>query len=165
MAPVHPLLDFQLLALLALANAAPLIGKRILGNRLAYPLDGGSTFRDGRPLFGASKTIRGILLAILATAAAAPLIGLPAATGVLVGASAMAGDLLSSFVKRRLALPSSSKATGLDQVPESLLPLLACAGLLPLSIADIALIVAVFFIGEIVFSRLFYRLGLRDRPY
>jgi len=164
---MHLLLDVQFLALLALANTAPLLAKRILGGRLAYPLDGGATFLDGRPLFGASKTIRGIVLAILTTTAAALPIGLPAAAGALVGASAMAGDLISSFVKRRLALPSSSKATGLDQVPESLLPLLACRGLLPLplNILDMGLIVAVFFLGEIIFSRLFYRLGLRDRPY
>jgi CDP-2,3-bis-(O-geranylgeranyl)-sn-glycerol synthase len=164
---MHLLLDLQFLALLAMANTAPLLAKRILGDRLACPLDGGATFRDGRPFFGASKTIRGIVLAILSTTAAALPIGLPTAAGALVGASAMAGDLISSFVKRRLALPSSSKATGLDQVPESLLPLLACRGLLPLplNILDIVLIVAVFFIGEIVFSRLFYRLGLRDRPY
>ena len=77
----------------------------------------------------------------------------------------MAGDLLSSFVKRRLALPPSSKATGLDQVPESLLPALACHGALVLTLADIALVVAVFFVGEIIFSRLFFHLGLRDRPY
>jgi len=36
---------------------------------------------------------------------------------------------------------------------------------LPLNILDMGLIVAVFFLGEIIFSRLFYRLGLRDRPY
>src|SRR5262249_58539326 len=67
-----------------------------------------------------------LVLAVLLTSAVAPLVGLPAAIGAIVGGSAMAGDLLSSFVKRRLALVPSSKATGLDQVPESLLPLLAC---------------------------------------
>ena len=32
---------------------------------------------------------------------------------------AMVGDLLSSFVKRRLKFQPSSRATGLDQIPES----------------------------------------------
>src|SRR5262245_15311496 len=162
---MHPLVDLQLLLLLALANTAPLIGKRLLGNRLAYPLDGGVTFIDGRPLFGASKTIRGILLALVATSVGAPLVGLPVKIGVLVAAAAMAGDLLSSFVKRRLKMPPSSKATGLDQIPESLLPLLACSGALSLGVADIAVVVAVFFAGEVGFSRLLYRPGLRARPY
>jgi CDP-2,3-bis-(O-geranylgeranyl)-sn-glycerol synthase len=162
---MQPLVDLQLLALLALANTTPLIAKRILRDRLAWPLDGGLAFIDGRPLFGASKTMRGIVLAVLATSAAAPLVGLPVTIGALVAAAAMAGDLFSSFVKRRLNLPPSSKATGLDQIPESLLPLLACRSALSLTVADIAVVVAVFFIGEVVLSRLFHRLGLRDRPY
>ena len=36
-----------------------------------------------------------------------------------------AGDLFSSFVKRRLDLASSSMAIGLDHIPESFFPLLA----------------------------------------
>jgi hypothetical protein len=36
------------------------------------------------------------------------------------------GAPLSSFIKRRLALVPSSQAIGLDQIPESLFPLLAC---------------------------------------
>ena len=162
---MHPLLDLQLLILLAVANTAPLLGKRVLGDRLARPLDGGLTFFDGRPLFGASKTLRGVVLAVLATAAAGALVGLDWRIGALAGGGAMVGDLLSSFLKRRFGLKPSSQATGLDQVPESLLPLLACRAALPLTVADIALLVALFFIGEILFSRLFYRLGLRDRPY
>ena len=77
----------------------------------------------------------------------------------------MAGDLLSSFVKRRLNLPPSSKATGLDQLPESLLPLLACRQLVDLSAADIVAAAAIFFVGEIVFARLFYAFKLREKPY
>ena len=162
---MHPLLDLQLLILLAVANTAPLLGKRALGDRLAWPLDGGLTFFDGRPLFGASKTLRGLVLALLATAAAGALVGLDWRIGSIVGAAAMAGDLLSSFLKRRFGQKPSSQATGLDQIPESLLPLLACRAALPLALADIALLVAIFFVGEVLFSRLFYRLGLRDRPY
>jgi CDP-2,3-bis-(O-geranylgeranyl)-sn-glycerol synthase len=77
----------------------------------------------------------------------------------------MAGDLVSSFVKRRVGLPSSSQASGLDQVPEALFPLLGCRDLLSLSIADIGAGVALFFIGDVVASRLLYAVRLRDRPY
>jgi hypothetical protein len=77
----------------------------------------------------------------------------------------MAGDLLSSFVKRRLNLPPSSKATGLDQLSESLLPLLACRQLVDLSAADIVVAAVIFFVGEIAFARLFYALNLREEPY
>ena len=50
----------QLLILLTLANGSPVIAKRLFGNYGSFPLDGNIKFADGRPLFGASKTIRGI---------------------------------------------------------------------------------------------------------
>jgi hypothetical protein len=162
---VQPLLIVKLLALLALANGTPVVANKIFGRRFAHPVDGNADFFDGRPLFGSSKTIRGILIAVLVTAAGAPLIGLKWQIGGLVGSLAMVGDLVSSFVKRRLDLPPSSRATGLDQVPEALFPLLGCRGLLPLTIADIGAAVALFFIGEVVVSRLLYAVRLRDRPY
>ncbi len=77
----------------------------------------------------------------------------------------MGGDLVSSFVKRCIDLPPSSRASGLDQVPESLFPLLACRDLLSLTIANMAVGVVTFSIGDIVVSRLLYLLRLRDRPY
>jgi len=128
-------------------------------------LDAGMNFFDGRPVFGPTKTVRGVLVSVAATTAAAPLLGIAWWLGALIGASAMAGDLLSSFVKRRLNRPPSSRALGLDHIPESLLPLLACQALLKLTAADIAIVVAAFFAGAIVLSRLLYRLGLRDEPY
>src|SRR5512139_4194097 len=119
---VWPIL--QSLAILATANTAPLVAKKILGTRFSRPLDGGVTFFDKRTVFGPSKTIRGLVVSILATTAAAPVIGVAPEIGALMAAAAMAGDLLSSFVKRRLGRPPSSQALGIDQVPESLLPLL-----------------------------------------
>jgi len=163
--PVHPWPILQLLVLLMLANGTPVIAKKILGERFAYPLDCGVVFIDGRPLFGHSKTIRGIVLAVLVTTAGAPLIDLDWTIGFVVGGLAMVGDLASSFLKRRIALPPSSRASGLDQVPEALLPLLACRDLLSLTMADIGVTAALFVIGEVLLSRVFYALRLRDRPY
>ena len=163
--PVHPWPILQLLVLLMLANGTPVVAKKILGERFAYPLDCGVVFIDGRPLFGHSKTIRGIVLAVLVTTAGAPLIDLDWTIGFVVGGLAMVGDLASSFLKRRIALPPSSRASGLDQVPEALLPLLACRDLLSLTMADIGVTAALFVIGEVLLSRVFYALRLRDRPY
>jgi len=154
-----------MLTLLVLANGTPVVAKKILGEHLAYPLDGGVEFVDGRPLLGRSKTIRGVVLAVLVTTAGAPPVGLEWTVGFLVGSLAMAGDLVSSFLKRRMALPPSSRASGLDQVPDALFPLLACRNPLSLTMADIAAGVGLFFIGEVLLSRVFYTLHLRDRPY
>ena len=162
---MQPILILQMTILLALANGAPLVAAKLLGRSYACPLDGGLTFRDGARLLGASKTMRGVAAAIVVSTLGAIAVGLPARLGALLGASAMAGDALSSFVKRRIGLPPSSRATGLDQIPESLLPLLVCRLQLPLTALDIAIVVAIFLFGEIALSRLLYRAHLRDRPY
>ena len=162
---MQPWLILQLLALLLLANGTPVIATKIFGARYSYPLDGNVNLADGRRLFGPAKTIRGVGLAILATMAGAPLIGLGWEIGAVVGGGAMAGDLLSSFCKRRLDLPPSSRASGLDQIPESLFPLLACGNLLPLTAAHMALCVLLFVVGEVLLSRVLYAWRLRDRPY
>jgi len=77
----------------------------------------------------------------------------------------MAGDLFASFLKRRMQLPAGSRATGLDQVPESLLPLLACRSALSLTALDITVVVVAFFLGEVFLSILFYKLHFREHPY
>ena len=159
------MLLLKLLCLISVANGAPVLAHRLLGPRWAWALDGGLRFVDEYPLLGCSKTIRGVVLAVFATIATAWLLGLSLELGVVVGSLAMAGDLLSSFVKRRMGLASSRQAIGLDQIPESLLPLLGCRYLLPLDYDEIALGTAIFFVGELALSRLFYRLKLRERPY
>ncbi len=155
----------QSVLLLTFANGAPVVAKKVLGARLAFPLDAGARFFDGRPLLGPSKTIRGVVASVVATAVVAPLLGVSLAAGGLVAALAMTGDLFSSFVKRRLKFPSSSQAIGLDQVPESLLPLLVCRETLSLTFLDVAIGVAIFVAGELILSRLLYDLHVRDEPY
>lgn len=155
----------QSVLLLTIANGAPVIAKKLLHARLAFPLDAGMRFFDGQPLLGPSKTIRGVAISVVVTAIVARLLGPGFAAGGAVAALAMAGDLFSSFVKRRLKFASSSQAIGLDQVPESLLPLLACKEALSLTSADVAICVGIFFVGELVLSRLLFDLHLRDEPY
>jgi CDP-2,3-bis-(O-geranylgeranyl)-sn-glycerol synthase len=162
---MHPLLIAALLALLMLANGTPVIARKVLGNRLAYPLDAGLRLADGRMVFGRSKTWRGILLAVIVTTLSAPLLGMSHAIGALVAATSMIGDLLSSFVKRRLGLEPSAMSIGLDQIPESLLPALACRAVLPFSLVDILLVVIIFLVGELALSRLLYAMKIRERPY
>ena len=162
---MRPVVILQLLSLLTLANGTPVIAKRILGRRLSAPLDGGLKFVDGEPIFGQSKTIRGIVLALLVTTAGAPLMGLDWMIGLLVAATAMVGDLLSSFIKRRCRLRPSDQFIGIDQLPESLFPLLACRGAFVLTVEEIAVTAVIFFVGEMLISRVLYWLRFRDRPY
>jgi hypothetical protein len=165
MTEIQEVLIFQLLMLITVANGTPVAAKLILGDRAAAPLDGGLMLSDGHPLFGPSKTVRGVMLAVIATALSSVVLGLGWKVGILVGSVAMAGDLVSSFTKRRLGRASSSQAIGLDQLPESVLPLLACRLLLALSWLDIIVTAALFCAGKIVLSRLLFKVRLRDRPY
>jgi len=147
---MQTVLLFQLLLLVVIANAIPVLAKKLFGLATAWPLDGGMTLSDGQPLLGASKTIRGVVLSILLTPVIALLLGLSWQVGLVVALSAMAGDLVSSFLKRRMGLRPSSQAIGLDQIPESLLPLLAARWLLPVTIIDVLMGTALFLVGNLV---------------
>jgi hypothetical protein len=142
---------------LAVANGTPILVEKLLGRFLAFPIDGGLELTDGKPLFGSSKTLRGLALSILATTAVAPLIGLDWKIGGLVAATAMLGDLLSSFMKRRMGLAPSCQAIGLDQIPESLPPLLACWFFLPLTIVDVVVATLIFFVSELSLSQVLFK--------
>ncbi len=159
------LLGVRLLLILSIANLAPIVAFRLSGRLPGVRLDGGLEFFDHRPLLGPSKTVRGVVAAVGAATIAAPLLGFSPSLGAVVGSFSMLGDALSSFCKRRLGIPSSEKATGLDQIPEALLPLLVVADALLLSTLQIALVTLAFFALENPISRLLFWLGIRDQPY
>ena len=154
------------LLLLITANAAPVLAADIFKSRAAWALDGGLCFVDGRPWFGAAKTWRGVISALLASGLLAEILGLGWQLGTSFGALAMAGDLLSSFLKRRVGIAVSGRAWLLDQLPESALPVLLLQQPLGLTSLWQALgVIALFLILDITLSPLLYRLRLRKRPY
>ncbi len=153
----------ELLVLLAAANGAPILARNALGARLAWPLDCGVRFLDRRPLLGPSKTWRGVAAAGLGTASIGALLGLPPGVGVGFGLCAMAGDVISSFIKRRLGIASSDSLLVLDQIPEAALPLLAFRSRWSLGGWDILAISVLFFVMEIVASELLFHLKIRKR--
>ncbi|NIP73503.1 MAG: CDP-archaeol synthase [Gammaproteobacteria bacterium] len=155
----------QALLLVVVANGAPVAAWRLLDRRWALPVDAGMRLADGRPLFGPTKTVRGAASAVAAATGAALLLELPWQAGALAGAGAMTGDLLSSFVKRRLGMAPSRMALGLDQIPESLIPLLLVKHRLALDAADIAAAVLGFVVVELALSRVLFWLELRKRPH
>jgi hypothetical protein len=155
----------ELLLLITVANGSPVLATRLLGDRWAWPVDGGTRLWDGRPLFGPSKTLRGLASGVFLTAAVAVAFGYPWQIGLLFGAAAMAGDLFSSCLKRRLGIESSGQAMGLDQVPEALFPLLVCYRYFELDPFGVILIVVLFTLGTLIASPVMYWLGIRKRPY
>ena len=155
---VHPhwFLILATLALILIANGLPALLGLLLGPGRA--LDGGRVLRDGRPLFGPTKTVRGILAALVVAPIAATALGLAWHIGLLVAVGAMLGDLLASFTKRRLGLTSSTTVPLLDTVPESLIPVLLVMEHLGLDWLDLALLILAFAALDLVLTPLGHRL-------
>lgn len=159
------LITLELFVMLVLANGAPVVAAALLKKRWSAPVDGGRLWRDGRPVLGDSKTWRGVVSGALACALFALMTGLGFVFGFLFGLLGLAGDMLSSFIKRRLGLASSARALGLDQIPEALLPMLLAMWWLPVSLWVVLLVVVLFTLSNIYGSPLLYRLGIRRQPH
>lgn len=155
----------QLLFLIIIANGAPILVRVALNDGFILAIDFDNKLPDNHRIFGASKTWRGIFAAIFATSVAAWLLGYSLITGSLVAIYAMLGDLLSSFIKRRLAMAPSSAAPFLDQVPESFFPAFMMMQVFNLEIFSVVLLVLIFIIMELAISHVLYFWGIRKRPY
>lgn len=141
------------LSLLVVTNSAPVVAAWLAGRRGAWPIDGGLLLRDGQRLLGPHKTWRGLAAAVLAGGGTAAVLGLPAWRGALAGAAAIAGDALSSFVKRRRRLGAGTWSPLLDQVPEAVLPLLLLRTPLGLDLQRFAGTIVAFVVLDLVASR------------
>ena len=158
------MITLKLVALLVIANGAPMVLSVVLGNR-GRPVDGGWVLADGQPVLGASKTWRGLAIAVVTTALVAWLLGLGLVFGACFGLVAMAGDLLSSFIKRRLGLVASDRARWLDQVPEALLPSLLAQWWLGVGWGVVIAVTLIFAAINIWGSPFLHRWGIRHQPH
>ena len=159
-------LSGQALIFVLIANSAPILVRQFpYLDKWSFPLDCRLTFLDGRRLLGQSKTWRGFIAAVLATSLCAFALQIDWCVGFIVGMLAMLGDSFSSFIKRRLAMPPSSMAIGLDQIPESLLPLVYLHFHWQLGWLTVLFLVLLFIVLELVFSIILFRLHIRKRPY
>ena len=139
------ILDPVALLLLMAANATPVLVARLLGHRFAAPIH--------LRIFGAHKTWRGVI----AGAGTCGVLGafLPCGPwwGLSFGLLALAGDLVSSFVKRRMHLQAGREVPLLDQLPESLLPMMVLANAFGLSATSIAGTAALFTLLDLASAR------------
>jgi len=153
------------LVLLLVAHGAPIMARWLLGDRLDAPLDGARNFIDGRPLLGPGKGWRGVAVSTAATAASGWLLGVAWWLAVDFALLAMAGDALTSFIKRRLAIPPHGRAILLDQLLESLLPLWVLRSAFGMQPAELVATVTLFTLLDVLLSPLLHRWHLRRRPY
>jgi CDP-2,3-bis-(O-geranylgeranyl)-sn-glycerol synthase len=156
------------------------------------PIDSGLVLRDGQRLLGDGKTWRGLLGGILlglligsAQHASATLAGMQqfafgdsvqAATLVfLLPFGALLGDILGSFIKRRMHIERGAKTRGLDQYDfligtAILLLIFEAEWFLEMYVLDYAIIGLIFIIIitpvlHRAINILGYRLGKKDVPW
>ena len=159
------MLEFKLLLILIAANGIPILLHWWFGAKFSKPLDAGILLPDGQPLFGFSKTWRGLLIGTLGAAVTAGLLGFSLGFSVGFSLLSLLGDLLSSFIKRRIKFASSRQFTGVDQVPEALVPLIVGAYWLEYGLTTIILVTLSFFLLNILASPLLDQLGIRQHPH
>ena len=92
-----------------IANATPVV---MTGGG---PLDRGKNFVDGEPLFGDHKTVRGTFSGLAAGILVGYLQG-RFTRGILLSFGAILGDLVVSFIKRRLKLKPGAMFPIADQM-------------------------------------------------
>ncbi|HDO20294.1 MAG: CDP-2,3-bis-(O-geranylgeranyl)-sn-glycerol synthase [archaeon GB-1867-097] len=94
------------------ANASP-----VLLIKKGKPIDFNKKFIDGKPIFGSHKTVEGFLTGTVVGTIFGYLQDMNnPLRGVSLSLGAMIGDLLGSFIKRRMGIESGKSAPILDQV-------------------------------------------------
>jgi CDP-2,3-bis-(O-geranylgeranyl)-sn-glycerol synthase len=125
-------------------------------------------------LFGNHKTVVGFALGVTAGVLAAWVQSRIAwsrslltpsnwlAIGVASGLGAMAGDSMKSFFKRRAGIPPGESWIPADQLDFVVGALVLMLPLIRLGLADVAIILAITFVGDIVVNQLSFLLGIRS---
>jgi len=135
----------------------------ILGNKWNQPLDFNRRFWDGKPIFGTHKTIRGIVGSIIGATICAPAFGLSSMEGMMLASLGMLGDLITSFIKRRLDKPSGTIMPGLDQFLEGMLPLIVFERQHHIGLLAAIFVLTIFSIGA-YWGSIFYKRILLATP-
>jgi len=157
------------------ANGSPVVGVRIIGRRT--PLDRGAKAWDGRRVLGDGKTVEGLIIGISTGTLAGLILYLCGNVGnyraalepLLLASGAMLGDLIGSFIKRRIGLRRGQPAPGLDQLG-FLVVALALSSLVYgfpswMDTLTLMLLLAVTALLHLGTNYLAYLLGLKTEPY
>ncbi len=156
--------DIQILLLLWLANFTPPLLAFFLEDRFNAPIDCGRLYQDDKPLFGPHKTWRGLFGALLAGSLLALALGFPVWLGFSAALLSMGGDLVSSFIKRRLNRPSGNNFPVLDQFFEGFFPFLVFIPYFQIGLTRALVLTVMFCIGA-YFGSVFYKRILLQEPF
>jgi len=160
-----------------IANAFPVV----FGGGLA--IDMGKKLPDGKPIFGSHKTIRGFIAGLIAGAFTSvvqtallqsnmlPDFKLPfqfnILTGLMIALGALVGDLIHSFIKRRIGIAEGSPlpvADQLDFVVGAILFSLSVSASPP-HLATVVIVVAITPPIHLLTNFTAYLLGVKKTPW
>ncbi|MFW9787124.1 MAG: CDP-2,3-bis-(O-geranylgeranyl)-sn-glycerol synthase [Candidatus Thorarchaeota archaeon] len=167
-----------------IANATPVLGG---GGR---PIDGGRLYRDGRRILGDGKTIRGFIVGVvcgtltgigqfLAAPYLEPILAqfvtvtpemnyvlyitIPA--GFLLSIGALTGDVVGSFIKRRVNVKSGDPSPFLDQIGFIIMALIFAFPLMVPSPIFVSVLILTTLGIHWVSNALGYLLGIKKNPW
>ncbi len=137
-----------------------------------YPIDLGRKFIDGKRILGDGKSFEGALIALLYGSAILILLSnifsvthvIP--IGIIALLGALLGDIVASFVKRRLGLERGSPLPIVDQLDFYIggILLLLAIGVI-MDVVVIIVFTPIVFIMHRLTNIIAYRLGLKDVPW
>lgn len=148
------------------SNAVPVFIKK------GIPLDGGKLFIDGRRILGDGKTIEGFITGLYFGFIVSTLYAIMLNDYILLlqlwasSIGALLGDIIGSFVKRRMGIPRGGKAIGLDQLDFYIgANALLVATMFNISAQLFIVGLVIVMILHIATNRVAYILGLKNVPW
>lgn len=162
------------------ANMAPVIVKNIF-NKLKVPIDFNKKINN-KPVFGRNKTFRGLIFGVLFAIVIAYLQFLLHSNnifvdisivdysnwlsiGFLLGFGAIFGDLVESFVKRRMDYKPGKAFVPFDQLDFVVGALIFVVPLVVLSLNKILVILLLSFVLHIIVNHLAFYLKIRKEKW
>lgn len=143
----------RVILMLMAANSGAWLAGRFRSARPPRPLDGGLIAWDGERLLGSHKSWRGVSAGVLASCLAGGLCGVRWWVAAAFGAASLAGDAISSGIKRRLRRAPGADVPLLDQLPEALLPMVLLWARLAITWLEAAGVIGVFVALDLLCTR------------
>lgn len=158
----------KVITFLLWGNFLPPLFNIVCGERLNQPLDGGKLWLDGHPIFGPHKTFRGVLATVLGGIAVSSFFDVGWWVVGIAAFLMVSGDLLSSFIKRRLNYASGKSIVILDQLFEGLLPALFLGHYMAMTwwqiLAIISLFIPIAYLASLFWKQAFFRPSMKNYP-